>query len=809
MPNLPSHARVVVIGGGAVGCSILYHLAEAGWRDLLLLEKNELTAGSTWHAAGNCPNFSSNWGVMRLQHYSTQLYKTLGERTGYPMNYHVTGSVRLAQTRERFEEFHHVANLGRYYGINFNVCSPAELKARYEFLETHDLEGGLWDPDDGDIDPAQLTQAYATGARAKGATIIRNCPVTGLEQLPSGEWLVRTADAAVKADLIVNAAGYYAPNIAAMMGRDLPSVVLEHQYMITADIPELASLAHKLPLLRDPDDSYYLRQERHGLLLGPYEHRLAKSRWTDDSMPEDFSFQLFPDDLDRLESYIEKACARVPLLGTAGISKVINGPIPYAPDGLPLLGPVPGKKNAFEACAFTFGIVQSGGAGKVMADIIVEGEPEWDVWSLDPRRYTGFVTKTYCEAKAIETYQDEYGISFQRDEKPAGRPAKMSPVHKRLADDGAVFGARNGWERAVWFAKSGDSRDEKSNYHPTAWFDRVGEECRAVMSGCGILDLPGFTRFEVTGTDAAAFLDRLIAGKLPKPGRTSLAYVLSPKGGTQSEFTITTFAPGRFWLISAAVAEWHDRDLLEQSVLAGEDVTIRNVTEQFGTLILAGPKSRELLQSLSRSPLDNAAFPWLSVRNLSISETDLIAFRISYVGELGYELHVPVESMLAVHDAIIAAGKPFGLTRFGMYAMDSMRLEKGYLAWKSDITTEFTAREAGLDRFISADKLHSRGQEAMLRRDNGPNRHRLVTMTTDARTEAPYGSLILHGERIAGFVSSSAFGHRTRTSILLGYVRAEELADTSGLSVNILGKRHPVEVAREALYDPDNSRLRA
>lgn len=809
MPNLPSHARVVVIGGGAVGCSILYHLAEAGWRDLLLLEKNELTAGSTWHAAGNCPNFSSNWGVMRLQHYSTQLYKTLGERTGYPMNYHVTGSVRLAQTRDRFEEFHHVANLGRYYGIDFNVCSPAELRELHPFLETHDLEGGLWDADDGDIDPAQLTQAFATGARNKGATVLRNSAVTGLEQLPSGEWLVTTADGVVKADLIVNAAGYYAPNIAAMMGRDLPSVVLEHQYMITADIPELASLAHKLPLLRDPDDSYYLRQERHGLLLGPYEHRLAKSRWIDDDMPDDFSFQLFPDDLDRLEAYIEKACARVPLLGTAGVSKVINGPIPYAPDGLPLLGPVPGVKSAFEACAFTFGIVQAGGAGKVMADIIVEGEPEWDVWSLDPRRYTGYVTKSYCEAKAIETYQDEYGISFQKDEKPAGRLAKLSPIHQRLADDGAVFGARNGWERAVWFAKEGDNRDEKSSYHPTAWFDRVGEECRAVMNGCGILDLPGFTRFEVTGADASAFLDRLISGKLPKPGRTSLSYVLSPKGGTQSEFTITAFAPDRFWLISAAVAEWHDRDLLQHSVLTGEDVTIRNITEDFGTLILAGPKCRDLLQTLTYAQLDNASFPWLSMRNIPIANAEAIAFRISYVGELGYELHLPVEKMTAVHDAIMSAGKAFGLTRFGLYAMDSMRLEKGYLAWKSDITTEFTAIEAGLDRFISGAKPAFRGKNAMLRRDNGPNRHRLVTMTTDATTDAPYGSLILRDEKIAGFVTSAGFGHRTGTSILLGYVRAEELAEPEGLSVDILGERRPVALAREALYDPDNSRMRA
>ena len=806
MSRLPSHARVVVIGGGVVGCSILWHLAERGWKDLLLLEKTELTAGSTWHAAGNCPNFSGNWGVMRMQRYSTQLYKGLGAKADYPINYNVTGSIRLAQSAARLDEFRHVAGLARYYGIPFEVACVADLQAHYPCLQTHDLAGGLWDPDDGDIDPAQLTQAFAAGARKMGATILRGCPVTGLRQNAGLGWNVETADGSVQADVVVNAAGYYAPAIAAMMGRFLPSIVMEHQYMITAEIPELASRAAKLPLLRDPDDSYYLRQERHGLLLGPYEHANARTRWTGDDMPDDFSFQLFPNDLERLETYIEKACARVPLLASAGITKVINGPIPYAPDGLPLLGPVPGLRNAFEACAFTFGIVQAGGAGKIMADIIVEGEPEWDMWSLDPRRYTGYATKSYCQAKAVETYESEYAIGFPVEEKPAGRPAKTSALYDRVAVKGAVFGARNGWERAMWFARGDDARDAAPGYPRGPWFARVGQECRAVAQNCGILDLPGFSRFEITGAGAAAWLERLIAGRLPNTGKVALAYACAPKGGLLCEMTVTRFAHNHFWLISAAIAQWHDRDWLARHLPPDGSVTLRDITTDLGTLILAGPRSRDLLGHVTAAALDNGAMPWMAVRPIEIGMASVTALRVSYVGELGYELHVPVANMIPVYDRLCKAGEAFGLAHFGMYAMESMRLEKGYLGWKGDITTEFTPLEAGLQRFVALDKPDFAGRAALLAR---AETHRLVTMVVEAtQVDAPYGSLILQGGAIAGFTTSAGFGHRTQQAIALGYVALAQAGVGNWLEIEILGAKCRAQIVAGPLYDPANLRLK-
>ena len=478
--KLPGTARVVVIGGGSVGASVLYHLAEKGWTDVVLLEKNELTSGSTWHAAGNCPNFVGSWTMMKIQSYSTSLYRELGAKVDYPMNYHVTGAIRLAHSRQRMEEFRHVERMGRQMGVEFQEMSPSEMQEVYPFLETHDLYGGQWDPLDGDIDPAQLTQALAKGARDMGARIIRFCPVTGVRR-ENGEWVLSTPQGEIRCEYVVNATGYRANEVGAMFGRNVPCVSLAHQYLITEGIPELAERDRKLPLLRDPDSSYYLRQEKDGLLLGPYEKN-CRAHWTtaDDPMPEDFSFQLYSDDLERLEWYIEDACARVPLLGTAGITRVVNGPIPYAPDGLPLIGPMPGVPNAFEACVFTFGIVQAGGAGKLLSDIIVEGESETDSWAVDPRRFTDHVDLEYTKAKAIETYSHEYAMHFPQIQWPAGRNAKVSPLYDRLADAGAAFGSYGGWERADWFPRDGESEHAADSYDRQPWFDAVGADVAVV-----------------------------------------------------------------------------------------------------------------------------------------------------------------------------------------------------------------------------------------------------------------------------------------------------------------------------------------
>ncbi len=497
---MTEHARVVIIGGGAVGCSALYHLAKLGWTDCLLVERNELTSGSTWHAAGNTPNFSTSWNVIKFQRHSTRLYAKLGDEVGYPINYHITGSLRLAHNKARMDEYKHVAAMAHAQGLEFALLTPAEAKAKYPFLETHDLVGALWDPLDGDIDPSQLTQAFAKGARDLGSRIKRFTNVTGLQLTPAGEWRVTTDQGEITCEIVVNAAGYRAGEVMAMVGQYMPIVSMSHQYLVTESIPELEARKEKLPLLRDPDVSWYLRQERTGLLLGPYEWK-ATPHWLD-RIPDDFANQLWPDDLERLEKYIDDAIKRVPILGKGGVQRVINGPIPYSPDGNPYIGPAHGLKNFYQCCCFSFGIAQAGGGGKSIAEWIVHGEPEWDFWVFDPRRYTDYATKKYVTGKAIELYQNEYAIAFPAEERPAGRPAKTTPLYEKLRMKGAMFCARGGWERAAWFPRPGDRREWKPSFQRTNWHGAVAEECAAVRERVGILDLGGFTKLMVEGEGA-------------------------------------------------------------------------------------------------------------------------------------------------------------------------------------------------------------------------------------------------------------------------------------------------------------------
>ena len=807
MADVPGTARVVVIGGGAVGTSVLYHLALKGWTDCVLLERNELTSGSTWHAAGNCPNASGSWSILRLQHYSTELYARLGETVDYPMNYHVTGSVRLAQSRDRMEEFHHMASMARLNGIGFEVLTPEELKAVYPFVELHGLHGALWDPTDGDIDPAQLTQAYAKGARDLGAEVIRFCEVTGLEERRGGGWDVITNKGRITCEAVVNAAGYRAAELGRLVGRDVPCAVMSHQYLVTEGLAEIAERDAELPLLRDPDDSYYLRQERDGLLLGPYEWQ-ATAHWQD-GLPADFSFELFPDDLERLEWYIEQACARVPLLGSVGVQRVVNGPIPYTPDGNPLIGPAPGLRNFYECCVFSFGIVQSGGAGKLLSDWIVEGEPEWDIWALDPRRYTGYVTKSYTTAKAIELYQNEYAIGYPFEERPAGRPAKTSPLYEKLKAKGAMFGARGGWERAAWFPRPQDTAEEQLSFHHTNWFDAVGEECRAVAEAVGILDLTGFARFEIAGPGAAAWLDGMIAGNLPKVGRVGLAYFCLPSGKILTEMTLTRLAEDRFWALGAAAAEWHDRDWLAAHLPDDGSVTLTNCTARYGTLVLTGPLSRDLLAAVTDTDLSSKAFPWMSARAIEIGTARLWALRVSYAGELGWELHVPMESLVTVYDRLWDEGEAFGLRDFGLYAMESLRLEKCYRSWKQDFDSDYSPLRAALDRFVKLDKPDFIGREALLREKQSGTVDRFVPLlVSEGDVDAPFCSTIWRNGEAVGLVTSGGYGHRVKSSIALGYVRCDLANEGEELEIDILGERRRARVASEPLYDPANERLR-
>ncbi|QRI65556.1 GcvT family protein [Shinella sp. PSBB067] len=816
MSALPSHARVVIIGGGAVGASALYHLAEAGWTDCVLLEKNELTAGSTWHAAGNVPTFSSSWSIMNMQRYSASLYRELGVLVDYPMNYHVTGSIRLGHSKERLQEFKRVVGMGRYQGMDLDILSPDEMRGRYPFLETHDLTGALYDPYDGDIDPAQLTQALAKGARDMGAKIFRFCPATGARR-EGEEWVISTPEGEIRCEKVVNAAGYYAREVGKWFGREVPMMVMSHQYILFEEIPELAAWSkeagHKLPLLRDVDSSYYLRQEKTGMNLGPYE-RNCKAHWVtpDDPMPDDFSFQLFPDDLDRLEWYLNDAVERVPILGTAGLSRMINGPIPYAPDGNPLIGPMPGVPNAFEACVFTFGICQAGGAGKVLAEWVTEGETEWDMWSCDPRRYTRFAAdKDYCIAKGMEIYGHEYAMHFPKHAWPAGRDRKLSPIHDRIKALGGQFKPYNGWERAMWYAKPGDDLSEEATQtwnREGPWRPRIEAECRAVTETAGILDLPGFSRFRVKGQGATVWLSSLITGKVPKPGRIGLAYFSDDKGRIVTEMSVMMLDEDFFFLITAATAQWHDFEWLAKHLPDNAAFTIEDVTDSFSCQILSGPNSRAILAEVSDADLSKG---WLTHQPAQIAGRWCQLVRVSFAGELGWEIHTKIEDTAAIFDAVWAAGQKHGLKPFGMEALDSLRIEKGYRAWKGDLSTDYTILQGGLDRFVDWTKPDFKGKPALEREKQRGVTKRFVLLTVEAgECDAPYMSTLWHGGKVVGETTSGNWGYRVGKSIALGMLRADLAVPGTEVEVEIYGDRFKAIVQPDGpLFDPNNERLRA
>ena len=817
MADLPTQARVAIIGGGAVGVSALYHLAKAGWTDCVLLEKNELTSGSTWHAAGNCPTFSSSWSLMNMQRYSTELYRGLAKAVDYPMNYHVTGSLRLGHTPERMQEFARAVGMGRYQGMALEVIGQDEIKQRYPFVETHELQGALYDPNDGDIDPAQLTQALAKGARDMGARIVRFCPVERVRR-KGGEWVLATPKGELRCEIVVNAAGYRAGEVGRMFGRDIPMMVMSHQYILFEKIPELAAWSreagHKLPLLRDVDSSYYLRQEKNGMNLGPYEKN-CRAHWAsaDDPMPADFSFQLFPDDLDRLEWYLEDAIRRVPILGTAGLSKVINGPIPYTPDGNPLIGPMPGVPNAFEACVFTFGIAQAGGAGKVLAEWVTQGRTEWDMWSCDPRRFTRFASEPdYAVAKGLEVYGDEYAIQFPRRAWPAGRNRKLSPIHDRVAALGAQFAPYNGWERAVWYAKPGDDVSEEATHtfrREGPWHERVKEECLAVRDAAGILDLPGFARFRLKGAGAREWLSAMIAGIVPKPGRIGLGYFADDGGRVVTEMSIMALEEDSFFLITAAVAQSHDFEWLLKHLPQGTAITIDDVTDAFSCQILSGPSARAILAAVCDADL---AKPWLTHQSVAIAGRWCQLVRVSFAGELGWEIHTKVEDTAAIFDAVWEAGQPFGLKPFGMWALDSLRLEKGYRAWKQDLSTDYSVLQGGLERFVRWNKPQFKGRQALQNEKQQGSPKRFVTLVLDqpGDYDAPYMSNIWSGGGIVGETTSGGWGFRTGKSIALGMLRSDLAEPGTGVEIEIFGSRFPATVQPDQpLWDPSNERLRA
>nr|WP_309504560.1 FAD-dependent oxidoreductase [uncultured Roseovarius sp.] len=805
---MKSQTRAVVIGGGIAGCSTLYHLTQEGWTDVVLVERNELTSGTTWHSAAQVTNFGMNQTMVGLKTHSINLYKELANDPEYPINYHHgDGGIRLAGTEAQMEGYRHFASMARGMGVEFEVIDAAECARRHPLISTDNLVGGLWDAHDGDIDPAQLCQALARRARLAGAEVYRNTPVTGLTQHRDDSWTVHTEHGDIHCEVVINACGYRVNEVAAMMGVQHPVTSMEHQYFLTEPIQAIIDAGHRMPLIRCPISDYYCRQEKNGLLVGFYEQDCKT--WGMDGIDPNFVNALCPDDLDRVTDVLEGAFARMPALTEVGIHTVVNGPITYTIDGAPLVGPIPGKRNAFCIIGLRAGLGEGGGHGWLLAQQVVHGEACYDTWPIDPRRFTGHANVELTALKAVEDYQNEFRFHFPHEHRPAGRPAKTTPLTPIMAAEGAEFTVVNGWERADFFKPTPEFRETHS-FRFTETFDVIAAEVAAVQNAVGLCEVNGFNRIEVTGPDAGAFLDRMLCGRVPqKVGRVGLGYLLNHHGMVKAEATLAKLAEDRYWYGSAAAAEWHDMDWLQSHLRADEDVQLRSLTNDYTILVLAGPKARAVMQAVSRADWSVAAFPWLSVRDCFIGIAPATVMGVSFSGELAYEIHVPNNQLYAAYLALRAAGAAHGLRLFGARAVDSMRMEKGYLHWKADLLTEFDPFETGLDRFVKMDKPDFIGKEALAARHADGPRRKLVCLSIDSREAPAHGgaSVMVEG-RVTGTVTSGDWGHRTGLNLAYAFVEPALAATGTQVEIDIIGQMVSAQVIPMGPYDPGLERVR-
>jgi dimethylglycine dehydrogenase len=819
---MKTHARVVVIGGGVVGVSTLYHLVKKGWSDVVLLERSELTAGSTWHAAGLLPLFNMSYTVGQLHKYSVDLYKRLPAETGQDVSFHVTGNLRLATNRDRMDEYHKYCGTANTIGVPFQVITPAEVKKLWPLVDlgghgdTPPIVGALYHPDDGHIAPADLTMALRKGARSGGAEIYEQTEVQSVTQLPSGEWKLTTNKGDITCEHVVCATGNYARQTGRLFGINVPAIPVEHQYIVYDKSPELeayrAQGGAELAVLRESDKSYYLREERLGWILGPYEHG-APARFAD-GVPEWFGKSLFEGDLERLVPHIEAAQRRVPALEHCGIKDIVNGPISYTPDGSPLVGPAGGKRGLWLNEGHSFGITAAGGSGWQLAEWIVEGEPGIDMLAVDPRRYGSYTSKRYVVQKNEETYREVFTIHFPDEERPAGRPVKTSPVYDKLKQMGAVMGQRYGWERAMWFAPKGVEPKDVWSFRRTNYFPHVAREVALMREKVGVIDLAPFTKYEVKGAGAEAWLDSLVANKVPtKIGRIALCHALTKRGGIRSEFTITKIADNHYYCVSAGAAERYDSDYLKKRVPTDGSVQLTDITTSRGCFVIGGPRSRDLMAKLTDSKLDNASFPWLTSQVVEVGyATDVYALRVNFVGALGWELHFPIEYAHSLFDAIFEAGAEYGIGMVGMRAMESLRMEKSYRMWGSDMTRDYTPLECSLDRFVRMNKGPFIGREALEKQLAAGVPHRFVTLEVHDVVDAdPLGNepIFQPGGKMIGRATSGYYGHTIKKSLIIGYVKPEFATPGTELSVEVLGERKRATVLVESPYDPDNNDLRA
>lgn len=807
---MKSQTKVVVIGGGIAGCSTLYHLTQEGWTDVVLVERNELTSGTTWHSAAQVTNFGGNQTMVGLKTHSIKLYKELADDPEYPINYHhADGGIRLANTEEQMNGYRHFASMAKGMGVDFEVIDAQECARRHPLVSTDNLLGGLWDPLDGDIDPAQLCQALARRARLAGAEVYRHTPVTDLTQHADNSWTVHTDKGDINCEIVVNACGYRVNEVGAMMGVHHPVASMEHQYFVTETIPAIEDAGHRMPLLRCPISDYYCRQEKNGLLVGFYEQDCKT--WGMDGIDPDFVNALCPDDMDRVMDVLEGAFARMPALMDAGIHSIVNGPITYTIDGAPLVGPIPGKRNAFCIIGLRAGLGEGGGHGWLLAQQIVHGEACYDTWVIDPRRFTGHANVELTSLKAIEDYQNEFRFHLPHEHRPAGRPAKTTPLTPILAAQGAEFGVVNGWERVAYF-KPSDNFTETHSFNYNETFDVIGKEIAAIQTSVGMTEVNGFNRFEITGPGAREWLDTLVCSRVPqKTGKIGLTYLLNEHGNIKGEATLANLDDDRIWYGSAAASEFHDMDWLTRWLPADGSVKIRSLTNDWTILVIAGPASRDVLSEVSRGDWSKEAFPWLSVREAYIGFVPAVVMSVSFSGELAYEIHVPNAHLYAAYLALKKAGEKHNMTMFGSHAVESMRLEKGYRHWKADLITEFDPYESGLDRFVVLDKPEFIGKAALHKHvENGPRR-KFVSLVLDCTHAPAHGgdSILLKNGSCIGTITSAGWGYRTNKNIAMGFVDVAYETIGSDVFVEVIGEPVAATVVEAELYDPDYTLVRS
>ena len=836
--SVKTSARVVVIGGGVVGVSTLYHLAKLGWTDAMLVERKELTSGSTWHAAGLLPLFNLSYSVGKMHQYSVGLYPSLEAETGLSVGFSNVSNIRLACTRDRLDEYRYYMGIARTIGVEVDLLTPDELKAIWPLCDTTGVLAAIRHQADGYIQPADLTQALARGARQMGAAIHRNTVVTAITQQPGGEWLVSTDQGDIRCEHVVSATGNFARKTGAMVGLDVPVIPVEHQYIVTEPHPAILERKRQgLPemgVLRESDASYYMREEAGGLLLGPYE--MGAPICYPQGPSADSEYELFPEDLERLEPYLMAAIARVPAFGEVGIKRVYNGAIAYTPDGSPIVGPAAGLRNFWLNEGHSFGITAAGGAGWQLAHWIVDGEPTIDMTGVDPRRFGDYAGFGYLKAKTEEAYAKVFTVHYPDEEREGARGLRRTPCYDRMKARGAVFGTVFGWERPNWFAPEGhvlgdderaspdvllhhnypvpDGDDpvlEKWSFRRSNYFEHVGAECRHVTAHAGLLDMSAFAKCEISGPGAEAWLDGLLTNAVPRAiGRVTLSYLLTARGGVRSEFTVYRSGPRRFYLVSAGAYEKHDHDYLRMLMPRDGSVTFERLTTAMGVLVLSGPKSRDILGRLTSADLSTAAFPWLTGRRISIGVAEVEALRVNFVGEQGWEIHHPIEMQNYIFDRLFDAGGD-DLKPFGIRAMDSMRLEKSYKLIPRELSVEYSAYESGLGRFIGLKKPGFLGKDALRARRDAGEANMLVTLEVHDVTDADArgGEPILLGDAMVGRATSGGYGWRTGKSLALAMVRPDLAAEGTMVDIVILGERHRATVIADSPFDPHNDRLRS